>query len=316
MGCYRSDLESAVFRSKVLFYTGLALAFLACLGGYRHVQLLHGLFLALACWAYILLADNLVYRYSGASTCVSYTGDLVILAAGSTGLCCVLELFNLRFHAWHYVSRPSGGIMRWCGLGLAWAAVIPSLVVTNDVLFSLGAWRWTSAPHLILRHRYLDLALPAGAVLLCLAFAFPDFLWPLVFAAFFIMVEPLNRRLGLPSFLREWEFGLPGKTVRLALAGLICGLLWNACNFAAGSRWVYTGGFGAGPELFGLSLSVYLGFPLFALVMYSLHGVILLSRDLLALRLPNWRLRFAAAALMAAAFYLSLRAVDARAFPG
>ena len=305
---------------KFFLYTAIFLTLTGYAGSFAGVEPLHSQFFAFAVWAYILFIDNLNYRFGGSSLAVSRTAEFLALALGSLAIGCVLELLNLWLGAWHYTNQPATLSTRWTGMALARASFLPSLFVTAELLRTFGLFTGLKTRALPVTPRFLGIFSYTGAALLSLALGAPKLFHPLIWAALFFLAEPLNYRLGLPSLLREWEGGLPGKTLRLALAGVICGLLWNAWNGYAGAQWVYTFP-RLGPEAFGLPLIAFAGFALFSLQAYSLYSLASALREgrtweegawLMPGAGPGPRVRYAAAAIIIITSYIAFRAVDAR----
>lgn len=312
------NLENLMARLSLYGAAFLALA--GYLGQYLGIEPLHNQFFIFAVWSYIFFVDALVYRLKGASPAVSRTGEFLALALASLVMCCAFELLNLRLNAWYYINQPASHTMRWGGLGLAWAAVLPSLFITAEALGVFGLFREASSAVFMLKPRYLKASHGAGFTLLGLALAFPGTFWALAFAAPVFLAEPLNHRFGMPSLLSELEVGLPGKTLRLAFSGVVCGLLWNAWNYAAGARWVYNFSFNAGPEVSGLPVVLYAVFAVFAIEAYSLYSLTTWLRGgktweegvrALACDAPCWRLRLTAATVLSIMSVAAFKAVDA-----
>ncbi|MCM2266413.1 MAG: hypothetical protein NDI60_01415 [Elusimicrobiales bacterium] len=255
-------------KAKAALYAAIFLTFLGYGGRFAGFEPFQNQFFAYAVWAYILFADNLVYRLSGSSPFISRTLEMAVLAAWSVALSGVLELLNLRLGGWYYIHQPSTLSLRWAGRAFAWGGFLPSLFITAELLRCLGLFRNLKLPPLKVTPGLLKGFYAAGLLFTVLPLARPA-LWPLVWLPFLFLAEPLNYQLGLPSLLREWEGGVPGKTLRLAAAGGVCGLLWSAWNSASGARWAYAPFAKAGPELFGLPLPAYLVFALFGLQAYS-----------------------------------------------
>lgn len=260
-------------KAKAALYGAIFLTFLGYGGRFAGLEPFNNQFFAYAVWAYILFADNLVYRLSGASPLISRTGEFAVLAAWSVFFSAVLELLNLRLGGWHYLYQPATLSVRWTGRTLAWGAFLPSLFATAELLRCLGLFRNLKLPPLKVPPALLKAFLAAGLLLSALPLAWPSALWPLIWLAPFFLAEPLTYKLGLPSLLRDWEGGVPGKTLRLWTAGVICGLLWSAWNQAAGARWAYAPFKQAWPEVFGLPLPAYLVFGLAALGAYSAYAL-------------------------------------------
>ncbi|MDD2804260.1 MAG: hypothetical protein PHV33_01795 [Elusimicrobiales bacterium] len=302
--------------SKYSLYLGFFLTLLGYSGRYTGIEPVNNQFFPFALWSFILLADNLAWRFKNDSPLISRPVEFYYLALWSLGLAALAELLNLRLGAWHYLNQASDQSTRWGGRLFAWAGALPSIFVLDELFKSFGFFRGLKSAPFKLPAALPRAFLAAGAALALLALAAPSLFWPLLLPAVFLLAEPLNLRLGLPSLTREVAGGLPAKAARLAAAGLAMGLLWNWWNRAGGSGWEY-----ALPAwLAPLPAAAYAGFVLLGPACYSLYS---LTSWLRAGR--NWEevawtmpgppppaaLRRAAAALLPLACYLALRAVDA-----
>src|SRR5262249_29428260 len=103
-----------------------------------------------------------------------------------------------------------------------------------------------------------------GLASLVLPLAWPDVFFPLTWGSCIFLLEPWNRRHARRSLLRDLEPGGAGPFARRPLAGLACGALWEAWNFWARTKWVYTVPGFEGGKLFEMPLAGFLGFPPFA----------------------------------------------------
>lgn len=308
-------------KAKAALYAAFVIAFIGYAGMLTGLEPVHNQFFPFALWSYTLFADNLLYRVTGDSPLVSRTEEFLTLALWSLALGAVLELLNLRFGAWQYVNQPATLSTRWTGMALGWAGGLPCLFVTSELLRCLGFFRNLKTPPLTISPGLIDGFHYAGLIALLLPLVLPRFCWPLICLAGLLLAEPLNRRLGLGSLLREWQGGLPAKTLRLAAAGLICGLLWSWWNSAAGAKWTYASVLKAGPELFGLPLFAYAGFAFFSLQAYSLYALASALRAGQTWEDGAWKMpgtppaagvNYLAWLFIIVTSYIALRAVDAR----
>jgi hypothetical protein len=310
-------LEEEV-KAKLALYTAIILGFSAFTGALTGVEPLHNQFFAMAAWACALLLDNLLYRLRGASPLVSATREFVLLALLSVVFCSVLELLNLRLQAWYYVYAPSTLSTRWAGRFFSWAALLPALFSAAELLRVFGIFGGLKAEPLKTAPAADRYFYAAGGGMLLLALAFPRPFWPLAWAALLPLAEPPCLRLGLPSLLRDWGAGLPGRTLRLALAGLFCGLAWNFLNRASGCRWEFQPV--SGPALFGVSVFLYPAYAFLAMQAYSLCALASWPRGGRTWEDPSWaipgrlpapRAGYAAALALFIISYIAFRAVDA-----
>jgi hypothetical protein len=107
------------------------------------------------------------------------------------------------------------------------------------------------------------------------------YLFGAVWIGFFLLLDPLNGKLGLPSLRRQWRMGSRRMISALLLGGLICGFIWETWNqqavAAGGAYWVYL--FPEELRPFGwtygqMPLLGLLGFPPFALELFAFYTFI------------------------------------------
>ncbi|MBI5522891.1 MAG: hypothetical protein HY910_09695 [Desulfarculus sp.] len=253
----------------------------------------------LAWWGYIIFADGLVKQRTGNSLLWDRQGAFAFMALASTTFWFFFELINLAaLNNWHYEGVARITWLRWLGAHVAFATVLPGVLVTYELLTAWGVLGQVRVRPLgtdgpgqrpchgsqqgLLRPqpqpaRLRPVAgtppwypgfLAIGGLMLLLPLLWPGLFFPLVWGALVFLLEPLNHRYGAPSLMRDWQAGDLSVFCRLLLAGLICGLLWESQNFLSSARWVYTLPWLNEPKLFAMPLAGYLGFPAFAVECY------------------------------------------------
>lgn len=232
----------------------------------------HGQFFVLALWAYVFFVDNMGYWVSGSSLLVSRKKEVLPLLLGSLGVVCVLEILNLRLGLWRYVNFPLELPARWGTLMLGWAALLPFIFVTSEALAAVGFPGKFTTKRFPVPRWLLNLFYLVGVSMLGLALAFPAVFGPLVFGAFFFLIEPVTFGAGLPSLLRELSWGLPGKPIRLVTAGLLAALAWGGITGLLGAHPESLGFMKAGGVL-GLPVVAYAAFAFFSLEAYSMYSL-------------------------------------------
>jgi hypothetical protein len=114
----------------------------------------------------------------------------------------------------------------------------------------------------------------------------PRYLFPLTWGAVWLIAEPVLYRLDPErSLFADLARGSWGRIARLLAAGLIAGVLWETFNALARGRWIYTVPFLEDWKVFEMPLLGFLGFPFFALEVWSLYHLLVLlatRRTLLA----------------------------------
>ncbi len=236
-------------------------------------------------WCYILIVDTIVFVRRGTSLILSSPGEFVKIAALSVPVWLFFELINFTIKNWYYAGASPVLAYRVAGQIVSFATVLPLLLVTADALATTDLFSSRQG-----RPRSMGRILPAvisvaGLTMLALSFYKPGVFFPLVWASLFFALEPINRRYGAPSLLRDIEQGRPRRFLLLLSAGLLAGVLWEAWNYGAEAKWVYTIPGVDGLKIFEMPLLGFLGFPPFALECYAIYNFV----GTLRRRIP-WRL--------------------------
>ena len=153
------------------------------------------------------------------------------LAAVSVPLWWWFELVNLRVGNWTYLGADRYGTVEYVLLtSIAFSTVVPALH---------SAWRLLGAgddadgtpPASFPRARTTaTMRVIVGVVLQLLTFAFPQALFPLVWVAPFLILDGLVSHLGGHSLVEGLMTGGPKVVLQVAMAGLLCGFLWEFWN--------------------------------------------------------------------------------------
>jgi hypothetical protein len=235
------------------------------------------LFYCIAWWSYIFLVDACVWRRRGVSLVRNRPWEFWFLAFWSVPLWNLFEVFNLRLQNWFYVNVPTESALALLFNVTAYATVLPGLFETYDLLRTyqvaegarIRAWRVT--PPLLIGF------VAVGLVMLASALLRPRFAFPLIWGFAIFLGDPLCYWAGptrTGSLLRQFEHGDPRPFVRLLLAGLVCGGLWEFWNFWAYTKWLYTVPFFENLKWFEMPPLGFLGFPPFAVECYVLVNLL------------------------------------------
>jgi hypothetical protein len=235
---------------------------------------------------YILLADGLLLRLTGRSWLRGHLREFPLLLLISTAVWLIFEAYNLHLVNWLYLNVPPDPIARNWAYLWSFSTIMPAIFITSDVLWALlrrrprrlrASSRRPSGP----AWGWFILGLAFVTIPLALPRPHAAYTFGMVWLGYIFLLDPINERIGLPSFRRLWSAGEHGRILSLLLGGMICGLLWEAWNFEAliygGGHWVYTIPdalrvfdlhYGQMPVL-GL-----LGFPPFAVELYAFYRLI------------------------------------------
>ena len=247
-----------------------------------------GWFTPIVWTGYVLFVDALAARLTGRSYLTTNRVDGVLVALASVLCWWLFELYNApRFWRggedalglwWQYHGLDPNLFVRRFGYDWAFATIFPAMFLTAAVLratlFRRARIRpWRPSPGL------LRLAIAVGVVGVVLPLVVVSrWLVPLVWAGWILLLEPLNYRRGLPSWLGDLAQGDASRLLALLGSGAVCGVLWELWNYWAATRWTYTVPYLGGIKIFEMPVLGYLGFPPFALEAYAmyrwLHGVL------------------------------------------
>ncbi|MGH7566374.1 MAG: hypothetical protein ACREK2_06055, partial [Gemmatimonadota bacterium] len=232
----------------------------------------------LAWYPTLVLYDAAVASRDGRFFLLGRPAFLATALAWSVPFWLFFELLNLRLENWYYVFLPRDPVARWAGIALSFATVLPAVLVSEHLLYSLGALRETKVRPIRVPPG-LARALPAlGIVMLALAIVWPRIFFPLVWGGVLLIVDPwVRRRDPARSLLGDLERGHPGRIVRLLVGGLAIGLLWEIFNLGARGKWIYTVPGFEGLKLFEMPLLGFLGFPFFALEAFTAWQALVLA---------------------------------------
>lgn len=190
------------------------------------------------------------------------------LAFWSAPLWFTFELINLRIANWYYVFAADRLGVRVAAAFTAFATVLPAIYIVYRWIERTGLAERLQGPPIAL-YRHPRWVVGAGFAFLLSALWLPRLLFPLVWGFLTLVLEPWNyRRAPENSLLADLRIGRYRRIVRLLAAGALVGLIWEALNALAGTRWIYTVPGLEGHKLFEMPLPGFLGFPVFALDCY------------------------------------------------
>ncbi len=234
-----------------------------------------------AWWPLLLFLDGLLGRLTGKSFIFQRPREFLRMAFFSVTIWLIFEVFNLWLLNWRYVGLDPRAWLRWPGYVLAYATVLPGVLLTAEVLAALGVaadlkgkarrvGRW-QPPFLLI-----------GVALLVLPFLAPHYAFPLIWLGFFFLLDPLVDLMSGNSLTRRLVAGERQRHLCLVLAGLLCGLWWELWNYPSLSKWVYTLPVLNFGKIFEMPVLGYLGFVPFALECAIMYKFLTLVDDRLS----------------------------------
>ena len=230
-------------------------------------------FTPIAWSAYILIVDAAVLALTGRSRLHDAPIVFTRMALLSIPLWLIFELYNFRLHNWTYVGVPHEWAAALLGYAWSFATIFPAIFETSDLVQALLP-PMPAQPWKISRTAENAIIL-CGAVCLILPLVFPQriaaYLFVLVWLGFLFLLDPLNRRLALPSFVGDISEGLSRRFYSFLFSGWICGWLWEFWNNWAEAKWHYTFPMFQRQKIFEMPAPGYLGFLPFALECFTMY---------------------------------------------
>jgi hypothetical protein len=254
-------------------------------------------FYCFAWWAYILLADNLLFKLRGKSLLTGRLREFWAMLPLSIFIWLVFEAFNFRIRNWSYIVGPMETWKRWLGYAAAYSTVLPGIFITSDLVeWVLGNKSMPAAsqhealspsPHSISP----SLSIVAGLVLTAAPLIWPRYFFAAVWLGPIFLLDPLLEKIGIQSLSLGLQSGKRTRVWSLMSGGLLCGFIWEFWNYWAGSKWIYTVPYFGNWKVFEMPALGFLGFPPFALecwVLYHLLKAIPGHMDSTAARIAWW----------------------------
>jgi hypothetical protein len=240
---------------------------------FRRVEPVSTYFTPIAWSAYILVADAVALALTGRSRLHDAPVTLARMALLSVPLWLIFEAYNLRLRNWTYVGVPHEWAAALLGYGWSFATITPAIFETSDLVQALlpslpgDPWRIPAAAENVL--------IASGALCLILPLVVPQriaaYLFALLWVGFLLLLDPVNRRFGLPSFLGDLSEGFRRRICGFLGAGWVCGWLWEFWNNWAGAKWHYTFPMFQRWRIFEMPAPGFIGFIPFALECFVMY---------------------------------------------
>ena len=260
-------------------------------------------FYAFAWWTYIVFLSAVNHLRAKNSLLLDNPREFLWIFLFSTPVWLFFELYNFRLNNWEYVGIPIETYVRWPGYIISFGTVLPGLFETETLLKNLGIAREVRGRPVQVTRGLVNRLIVAGALMMLMPLWQPAFFFPMVWLGCILLLDPLLYRHDEPhaSFLSQFGQGDYAFTLRLLLAAMVCGGLWEFWNFWASAKWVYTIPYLGFLKVFEMPLLGFLGFPPFALECYLFYRCFLLFR-----RRYQGRRLVSAVALMVVILYCCL----------
>jgi hypothetical protein len=280
-----SDFSASptMYRFPLYGWIGLLVMLVSEIGMLRGLEPFASWHTPIAWTGFILFADAVVYWRRGDSWLTRSRAEFIFLAGLSLPLWLVFEWYNANFlHNWRYVNLPENPLIRYVGYLWSFCTIWPAIFECAELIAVLrgvpapkGQATGTGSGDRQALKPIDWIAMMTGLVCLVWPIVWPSpYLAAPVFLGFVLLLDPINARIGAPSFRADHRAGRHDRLLNLALSGLVCGLLWELWNYWARAKWIYTVPILPELRIFEMPVLGYFGFPPFALECLTMYAAV------------------------------------------
>jgi hypothetical protein len=247
----------------------------------RGVEPFYSQFYIFAWWSFIVFLGGINHFLGRNSLVFDDPREAFRVFLFSAPFWLFFEIFNFRLDNWNYIGVQHSVFIRWPGYFLAFGTVLPGIFEVATFLKNVGIALRVRGRGIRITSSLLMRFVALGVVMIIGTLLAPHWMFPFLWLGLTFILDPILYRTEAreESFSRQAEKGDYSLLVRLLLAGLVCGVLWEFWNFWAGSKWVYSVPRLDFLKIFEMPILGYFGFPPFALECYLAYRLFVLFRQ-------------------------------------
>ncbi|OGU76367.1 MAG: hypothetical protein A2V93_03210 [Ignavibacteria bacterium RBG_16_34_14] len=225
---------------------------------------------------YSVFIDALVFSRKGTSLIKRNWKLFISLFLISMLTWWLFELINLRTQNWFYDGKQYFTDIEYFLLSsLSFSTVMPAVFGTAELA---GTFKWIKNisinKKIIPDNKTLLIFFVAGIIILSLIIISPKIFYPFVWISIFLLIEPLNVKLGNKSILKYISAGKWSPIFAFAIGGLICGFFWEMWNYFSYPKWKYYLPGVNVIQIFEMPLPGYVGYLPFPLELFAVYHFI------------------------------------------
>jgi hypothetical protein len=226
-------------------------------------------------FGFIFLIDALVYARSRRSLLSTNRAQFLLLLLLSTGWW-IFEIINIRLGTWHFISEGQPyNLFAPVHVLIATTAIFVALPAFFEIFGLFKSFNLFSQVRLNIRFKitktFLLSFIGFGVFCLVTPLILPKPFFPLIWFAFFFILDPVNYLRNQPSIIEHLKDKRLQVPLILMLSGVTQGFLWEVWNFWAPMKWVYTVPYFGFFKVFEMPILGYLGYLFSALSLYSIY---------------------------------------------
>ena len=254
-------------------FLGIILVLIVELSFLFNVRYISLYYFPLAWFGFIFIIDALVYKLKKRSLIsnnfIMFIGMLLL----SSVLWSLFELINHSLNNWLYVGGEfwNSIVSEKIFMLISFSTVVPAIFETFELLRTIHLFNRFNIRRYNISRSTLFIMVYSGVLMLLLSIIFPVFAYPLIWLAFFFMLDPINYIHKQPSIIKHFKEGRLSVPLCLLLAGIICGFFWEFWNYWAPYKWVYNVPFLGLYKIFEMPILGYLGYLPFAFEIYAMY---------------------------------------------
>ncbi len=227
-------------------------------------------------FGYIFLIYSVVYKLRKHSLIHNDKSQFIFLMLLSAIIWWIYELLNAQTGNWDYWG---GGVLATeltpfiiAKRTLEFSTVLPAFFGTFELFKTLHLF---SHAHLKKKHKITKFLLLTmvgfGVFSLVAQILAPKIFYPLIWFAFFFILDPINYLHKQPSIIKHLEDRRLHIPAIILLSGIVLGVLWEFWNYWAMVKWTYNIPYVGFLKVFEMPILGYLGYFPFALSLYAMY---------------------------------------------
>jgi hypothetical protein len=225
---------------------------------------------------YSLFVDALVYYRKGTSLLSRSLTKYIFLFIISAPVWWLFELFNLVTQNWNYVGKEFFSDLEYFLLAsLSFSTVIPAVFGRAELASTFKWIKNIRAGIRLTDSKFTQIIfIFTGSFLILLIIFFPCYLFPFVWIAVYLIVEPINTHFKNRTLLEFTKKADWRPIISLSIGVLICGFFWEMWNYYSYPKWIYTIPLVNFLHVFEMPLLGFIGYPPFALELFAVYHLI------------------------------------------
>ncbi len=254
---------------------GIILIFLVELNFFLRIQPFANWYFPIIWISYILVLDAIVYKIRNNSLISNRPNQIIGMFLVSMIIWWIFEFINISIGNWNYHGlNDLGKYVNLMG-SLSFSTVLPAFFETVELIESIHLFdkKKLKKTHNI-NKSFIHFMIGIGILCFILPMLLPKYAFPLVWLAFFFILDPINYLHKQPSVIKHLKDRKLTIPLSLLLAGIIMGFFWEFWNYWAIPKWTYNVPFVGFFKIFEMPLLGYLGYFPFAFELYAMYWFI------------------------------------------